>query len=59
MGKLTGSGQSSNDSAFKAGNNGMLDTGNGQSYSLGGSGVKAQVTHKVCDLVLQHAKSLL
>jgi hypothetical protein len=37
----------------------MLQTGNGQGYSLGGTGVKAQVTHKVCDLVLQHAKSLL
>jgi hypothetical protein len=59
VGKMTNSGESANDSGFKAGNNGMLDTGNGQSFSLGSGGVKAQVTHKVCDMVLQHAKSLL
>jgi hypothetical protein len=51
------------DSGFKAGSAGKLDTGNGQSYSLGGGGddggMKDQVKHKVCDLVLQHAKSLL
>jgi Protein of unknown function (DUF2501) len=57
--KMTGSGHTADDSGFKAGNSGMLQTGNGQGYSLGGTGVKAQVTHKVCDLVLQHAKSLL
>jgi hypothetical protein len=57
--KMTGSGHATDDSGFKAGNSGMLQTGNGQGYSLGGSGMKAQVTHKVCDLVLQHAKSLL
>jgi hypothetical protein len=57
--KLTGSGQSANDSGFKAGNNGMLQTGNGHGFSLGGSGINAQVTQKVCGLVLQHAKSLL
>jgi hypothetical protein len=57
--KVTGSGQGANDSGFKAGNNGLLQTGNGQSFSLSGSGVKEQVTHKVCDMVLEHAKSLL
>jgi len=56
--KVTGSGQGANDSAFKAGNSGILETGNGQNFSLGG-GAKEQVTHQVCDLVLQHAKSLL
>nr|WP_294545695.1 DUF2501 domain-containing protein [uncultured Rhodopila sp.] len=59
VGKVTGSGQGANDAGFKAGNNGLLQTGNGQSFSLSGSGVKEQVTHKVCDMVLQHAKSLL
>jgi hypothetical protein len=59
MSKVTGSGQSTNDSGFRQGSNGLLQTGNGQSYSLGGGGVKQQVTQKVCDLVLQHAKSLL
>lgn len=57
--KVTGSGQGANDSGFKAGNNGLLQTGNGQSFSLSGGGVKEQVTHKVCDMVLEHAKSLL
>ena len=59
MSKVTGSGGSSADSGFQAGNKGVLDTGNGNSFSLGGGGLKAQATHKVCDLVLQHAKSLL
>ena len=59
LSKVSGSGGGTNDSGYKAGNNGQLETGNGQSYSLGGSGIKEQVTHKVCDLVLQHAKSLL
>ncbi|MGD0102924.1 MAG: DUF2501 domain-containing protein [Rhodopila sp.] len=57
--KVTGSGQGTRDSGFQSGNNGLLQTGNGQSFSLGGSGAKEQVTRKVCDLVLQHAKSLL
>ena len=58
VGKVTGSGQGANDSGFKAGDSGILETGDGQNFSLGG-GAKEQVTHKVCDLVLQHAKSLL
>jgi hypothetical protein len=57
--KMTGSGQASRDPGFQSGNNGMLQTGNGQGFSLGGTGVKEQVTRKVCDLVLQRAKSLL
>ena len=57
-------GARSNDSGFQSGSNGILDTGNGQTYNLAGSGnsnggIKAQVTQKVCDLILQHAKSLL
>ena len=59
MSKVTGSGNSANDSGFQAGNNGMLSTGNGQSYNLGGGGIKAQIAQKVCDQILQHAKSLL
>jgi len=57
--KVTGSGQGTHDSGFQSGDKGLLQTGNGQSFSLGGSGAKEQVTRKVCDLVLQHAKSLL
>jgi Protein of unknown function (DUF2501) len=59
LGQVPGASQSSD---FKAGSSGLLQTGNGQSFNLGGgtgSDVKSQVTHKVCDMVLQHAKSLL
>jgi len=58
LGKANGSGNH-DDAGFKAGNNGLLETGNGQNFSLSGGGIKEQVTHKVCDMVLQHAKSLL
>lgn len=57
LGKVHGSGQTSSD--FRGGSSGLLQTGNGQTFSLGGGGIKSQVTHKVCDMVLQHAKSLL
>ncbi|HQT80374.1 MAG TPA: DUF2501 domain-containing protein [Rhodopila sp.] len=59
LSKVTGSGQGTNDSGYQAGNNGLLQTGNGQNYSLNGGGIKQQLTQKVCDMVLQHAKSLL
>lgn len=54
-----GSGGSTSNSGFKAGSSGMLESGSGQGYSLGGGGIKQEATKKVCDLVLQHAKSLL
>lgn len=57
LGKVAGSGQTS--SGFEAGSRGLLQTGNSQTFSLGGDGIKSQVTHKICDMVLQHAKSLL
>jgi hypothetical protein len=56
LGKVTGR---SNDSGYRDGSSGLLQTGEGQSYSLGGDGIKAQITQKLCDQVLQHAKSLL
>jgi hypothetical protein len=59
MSKVTGSGHGTNDSGYQSGSKGVLDTGNGQGFSLGGGGIKAQVTQKVCDQVLQHAKSML
>ncbi len=46
-------------SGFASGASGILNTGNGQSTTLGGSGIKAQITKKVCDMVLQHAQSQL
>jgi hypothetical protein len=59
LGKLTGSGQAKEGSGFKAGSMGMLDTRGGESFGLGGDGIKAKVTEQVCDLVLVHARSLL
>ena len=59
LGKVTGSRQGSTDSGFRAGNSGSLETGQGQSFGLGGGGIKSQVTRKVCNLVLQRAKSML
>jgi hypothetical protein len=58
LGKLTGTGQTKDASAFKAGSGGLLETGGGQSFGLGG-GIKEKVTEQVCDLVLKHAQSLL
>jgi len=57
--KAKGSGGGATDSQFRAGNKGMLETGKGQNFALGGSGIQGQATHKVCDLVLQHAESML
>ncbi|MBB2179485.1 YjjA family protein [Gluconacetobacter tumulicola] len=49
------------DSAYQAGQRGLLDTGNGKSFSLAsaGQGVKQQVTQKVCNMVLSRSQSLL
>lgn len=49
----------SQDSGYQSGSRGLLSTGNGQNFSLGGGGIKQQITQKVCDLVLQRAKSLI
>jgi len=60
LSKFTGSSTApSSDSGYSAGSNGLLDTGNGQTTSLGGSGLKAQMTQKVCGMVLSHAQSML
>ena len=60
LSKFTGSSSDpTSNSDFTSGSNGVLDTGGGNSMSLGGSGVKAQVTQKICGQVLQHAQSLL
>lgn len=56
---MSKAGQGTNDIGYKAGSSGQLQTGNGQNFSLGGDGVKAQITQKLCEQVLQHAKSLL
>jgi hypothetical protein len=58
LAKVPGAQQSSD---FTSGSSGLLQTGNGKDYSLSGlSGdLKSQISNKVCDLVLQHAQSLL
>jgi hypothetical protein len=43
--------------AFSAGQQGQLDTGNGNMFSM--SGLQDQAKSKLCDMVLQHAQSLL
>jgi hypothetical protein len=60
LSKFDGSSQPpEQNSGFSSGASGILDTGNGQTTTLGGTGIKAQVTKKVCDLVLKHAQSQL
>lgn len=49
----------SRDSGYQQGSNGVLQTGNGQGFDLSGDGIKAQITQKVCEQILQHAKSFL
>ncbi|GLR65521.1 hypothetical protein GCM10010909_01990 [Acidocella aquatica] len=60
LSKYTGSSSDpSSNSGFTSGSNGILDTGNGNSMPLGGSGLKAQLTQKICDQILQRAQSML
>ncbi len=54
LGQTPGAAQSSD---YAAGSNGLLQTGNDQTYSL--SGAQSQVKQQVCNMVLEHAKSLL
>ena len=60
LSKFTGSSTApASDSAYTSGSNGELQTGNGQTTSLGGTGLKDAATHQVCSMVLSHAKSLI
>jgi hypothetical protein len=60
LSKFTGSSSDpASNAGFTSGSNGVLDTGNGQSTTLGGTGVKAQITQKACSEILSHAKSML
>jgi hypothetical protein len=58
-GKAGGSGTVQKDQGFMSGSNGLLETGGGEGFSLGGDGLQKTVTDQVCDLVLEHAQSLL
>ena len=44
---------------YQAGSSGKLETGGNSSYDLNGGGLVADLKQQVCNLVLQHAKSLL
>lgn len=56
MNRLAGKTDVQSSSAFSLGQQGQLETGNGNSFSL--SGLKEQAKSKLCDLVLEHAQSL-
>ena len=56
---LGGSGEATKDPGYEAGLGGLLDTGGGETFGLGGSGIQATLTEQVCDLVLEHGQSLL
>jgi hypothetical protein len=58
MSKLPG-GASNSDSSYTDGAKGILDTGSGQKLSLGGDGVKQQLTKQICDKILDQGKSML
>ena len=59
LGKLGGSGEGAEDSGFTAGSKGLLETGGGDTFGLGGGGIQEKITDQVCDLVLKHAQSIL
>ncbi|SIO18050.1 DUF2501 domain-containing protein [Paraburkholderia phenazinium] len=58
MSKLPG-GASNSSSGYTDGANGVVDTGSGQKLSLGGDGVKQQLTKQICDKILDQGKSML
>ena len=58
MGKLPG-GSAKSDSGYGDGAKGILNSTGGNKVDLGGGGLKADVTRKVCDTILSQAKSLL
>jgi hypothetical protein len=57
LGSLSGKSGVQSSSAFSAGQKGQLETGNGNTFSL--SGLQDQAKSKLCDMVLQHAQSML
>ncbi len=61
MGKLSGSGAqpAQSDPDYVNGAKGVLNGSNGQSMDLSMAGLKASVTKKVCQKILDQGKSLL
>ena len=58
LGKLGGAGQAAGNSDYTSGASGLLQTGGGQTTSLGSS-LLAPLAQQVCSMVLQRAQSLL
>jgi hypothetical protein len=56
LSSLTGKSVVQSSSAFSAGQQGQLETGNGSMVSM--SGLQEQAKSKLCDMVLQHAQSM-
>jgi hypothetical protein len=61
LGKLTGTtGQpAQKDGGYLEGAKGVLQTGSGNTVSLGGDGLKAAVTQQACDAIMNQARSFL
>jgi len=59
LGKLGGEQQAQSDPGYQEGLGGVLGGQSGTKMELGGDGLKAQLTEKVCDQVLEYGKSSL
>ncbi len=59
VGQLGGAGAATSDAGYKSGPSGILQSSDGKSVDLTGSGLKAQMTQQVCDKILTQAKSML
>ncbi len=58
LGKLGGAGQAAGNSDYTAGTQGMLQTGGGQGFNLGGD-MMTQLKQQVCTMIMQRAQSFL
>ncbi len=56
LGKLTGNNAVTSSKDFAQGSAGVVQTGSGSGFSL--ASLKGQMKSKLCDMVLQHGKSL-
>jgi hypothetical protein len=57
LSSLSGKSGVQSSGAFSAGQQGQLETGKGSMFSL--SGLQSEAKSKLCDMVLQHAQSML
>jgi hypothetical protein len=59
LGKLGGQQKAQLDTGYQEGVGGILGGNSGKKVDLNGSGLKQQLTDKVCDQVLDYGKSLI